>query len=92
MLNQHNIDPNTALAFDCYNMDEVTAEWYEELISTHSHDVNGRIMSLKLTLYLLEKQPLSADMQRLVDRLKLEVDSLTDMVKDLRQGATPCDA
>lgn len=91
MLNQHPMDSDTAVNFDCYNMDAATAKWYEGLISDHSHDVNGRIMSLKLSLYMLEKQPLTSDMQRLVDRLKTEVDMLTNMVKDLHQGATPCD-
>ena len=92
MLNHRNIDTSTTLNFDCYNMDEMTAEWYEGLIHEHSHDVRGRIMSLKLSLYLMEKQLLSGDVQHLIDRMKGEMNDLTRMVQDLYDHTNPCDS
>lgn len=86
MLTQHN-----AHQIDCFNIDETTAQWFENIISDHSHDIKGRIMSLKLNLYLMEKHALNADVQRLLDRMKIEVNDLTAMVEHLQAGSTPCE-
>jgi len=91
MLNQNLTDPSLAHQIDCQSMDETTAVWFESLIRNHAHDINGRIMSLKLNLYLMEKQSLTPDLQRLVDRMKMEVNTLTQMVEQLQVGSQPCD-
>lgn len=89
------LDPNTTqssspIDIDCYELDDMTAEWFEGLIGIHTHDANGRIMSLKLSLYLLEKQTLTDDMQRLIERMKIDISDLTQMVEHLNGESHPC--
>ena len=91
MLDSHSTPPSSPIELDCYELDAMTAEWFEGLIGTHSHDANGRIMSLKLSLYLLEKQGVTDDMQGLIERMKLDIVDLTKMVAHLRGDSKPCE-
>jgi len=82
---------NTFANIDCCDIDKTTAGWFEGLISEHSHDIVGRISSLKLSLHLLDRHPKSEDEQRLIDQMKNEVDDLTSMINRLKAGSHPCD-
>ena len=67
-----------------------TAARLLETISDHSHDVRGRIASIRLRVHLLEKQA-PADVQPLIAPLKEELALLTQMVSDLVSKSRPCD-
>lgn len=90
MLDHNTPQSSSAIELDCYELDDMTAEWFEGLIGNHSHDANGRIMSLKLSLFLLEKQELTGDMQRIIERMKTDISLLTGMVAHLREDSHPC--
>ena len=86
----HNTPRLSSTDADCFEMDTPTAKWFDDLIGDYAHEVKGRIMSLQLSIYLLEQQSLNADMQRVIERMKADINILTHGVEHLREDAHPC--
>ncbi len=70
-------------------LDDQTVEIYRELIRDYAHDVRGRVASIKLELYLLERK-LGADTSVLFARLKAEVEDLIAQLESLNHRSKPC--
>lgn len=72
---------------DDYKPDTQTRSWFKGLISDYSHDVRGRIMSIKLSIYLLERKS-SPENDAVIARLKEQVEDLTRIVEKLQPGSS----
>ncbi len=68
---------------DPYHPDTRARNWFKGVISDYSHDVRGRIMSLNLSLYLLERKSAPGN-EALIRRLKEQIADLTHLVEKLQ--------